>query len=100
MPYENLCAIVRLSFNSKVIHDPAFRSSHCRNLSQREIGIAARAYHDANKADMSESRLLKLGMDSAMIHAMSQKVNVIAAQDPLESIVRRLICFVRRKMRT
>lgn len=49
---------------------------------------------------MSESRLLKFGIDSAMIHAMSQKVNVIPAQEPIASQVRLLICSVPRKIRT
>lgn len=65
------------------------------------LEISCRAsYHDANSAEMSESKLLKLGIDSAMIHAMTHKMNVIAAHEPIDSHVRLLICFVPRNMRT
>ena len=58
------------------------------------------AYQEANSAEMRASRSLKTGMDSAMIHAITQPTRMIAIQDPTASQVRLDMCWVPRKRRT
>ena len=55
---------------------------------------------DAKGEEISASKVLKFGIDSAMMKAMTQKIRVIAAQVPTASQVRVDMCLVPRKILT
>jgi hypothetical protein len=55
---------------------------------------------DANRELISERRLLKFGILSAITHANVHKTSRISTHDPIERNVFRDICFVPRNSRT
>lgn len=93
MPKMKMFKPVRLIFFQFEVYLPQLRYN-------QKIPLKPYVNQEANKAEMSPSRELKLGILSAMIHAMIQSVSVMPAQDPMASHVREPMCRVPRKIRT
>ena len=62
--------------------------------------VRSHAHHDAKREEIRPKRSLKTGILSAMIHAMTHIVRVIATQDPMANQVFSPMCLVPRKSLT
>lgn len=94
-PMQNVAKLsaVKLIFFQFAVYLPRLRNS-------QKMPLNPYVNQEANSAEMRPSRELKLGMLSAMIHAMTQSVSVMPAHDPVASQEREPMCRVPRKMRT